>query len=275
VGARAEYNDRLNKTGFDPRMSLAYKTGDAGQFSFAYGMFRQSPKNDWLRINQKLQSEKAEHFILNYQRIENNKTLRVETYYKRYTNLVKFGEGGIADLNNRGNGYARGFELFWRDNETFKSVDYWVSYSFLDTKRNYLNFPQSATPSFASRHNFSMVYKHFVKQLKSQLGFTYSYASGRPYQDPNNNIFNGKLTPHYEDLSFNWSYLPKPYLIIYFSCTNLLAHNNIFSYEFSSQKNEEGLYNGRAITQPAPRFVFLGIFITLSKDKSVNQLPTL
>lgn len=104
---------------------------------------------------------------------------------------------------------------------------------------------------------------------------TYSFASPRPYHDPNSRTFNTGRTPSYHDLSFNWSYLPKPFLIVYFSCTNLTGRDNIFGYEYSDQVNEAGIYNGRAIRQPAPRFLFLGIFITLSKDKSVNQLPQL
>jgi hypothetical protein len=272
-GVRIEYNDLQNKLSVDPRLAMAYKTDELGQVSFAYGIFRQSAKNESLRLNPSLKSEKAEHFILNYQRIDNKKTFRVETYYKRYNDLVKFGESN--SLTNNGTGYAKGVELFWRDSETFRAVDYWISYSFLDTERNYLDFPHTAVPTFASKHNFSAVYKHFVEKLKSQLGFTYSFSTGRPYHDPNNTVFNGKRTPNYADLSFNWSYLPKPYVIVYFSCTNLLGRDNIFGYEFSSRMNNEGAYNSRAIRQPATRFVFLGIFITLSKDKSVNQLPTL
>jgi hypothetical protein len=114
-----------------------------------------------------------------------------------------------------------------------------------------------------------------VKDINSQLGFTYSFTSGRPYNNPNTTTFNGAKTPNYSDLSFNWSYLPKPYLILYFSCTNLLGRDNIFGYEYSSTPNADGTYNNRPVRQPAPRFVFLGIFITLSKDKSVNQLPSL
>jgi hypothetical protein len=188
---------------------------------------------------------------------------------------VKFDNANPVDLTNDGNGYAKGIELFWRDNESIENVDYWLSYSFLDTKRNYLNFPKEAMPFFASKHNFSAVYKHFIPDLQSQLGFTYSYASGRPYYNPNNASFNSDRTPHYEDVSFNWSYLPKPYLIVYFSCTNLLGRDNIFGYEYSNQLNEQDVYNGRAIRQPAKRFLFIGIFITLSKNKTVNQLPTL
>ncbi|MCI0751460.1 MAG: hypothetical protein L0Y35_06445 [Flammeovirgaceae bacterium] len=76
-------------------------------------------------------------------------------------------------------------------------------------------------------------------------------------------------------LSFNWSYLPKPYVIVYFSCTNVLGRDNIFGYEFGNTQNGDGMYASRAIRQPARRFLFLGIFITLSKEKTINQLPSL
>ncbi len=228
-----------------------------------------------MKFNHSLQSEKAEHFILNYQRIENDRTFRVEGYYKRYDHLVKFRDGNQYDLNNAGSGYAKGFELFWRDNKSIPFVDYWVSYSYLDTERDYLNFPHAATPAFASAHNFSVVGKYFITDIKSQLGLTYSFTSSRPYYNPNQTTFNGSKTPNYSDLSFNWSYLPKPYLIVYFSCTNLLGRDNIFGYEYGNTPNNDGTFNSRAVRQAATRFVFLGIFITLSKDKSINQLPSL
>ncbi|HMG90441.1 MAG TPA: TonB-dependent receptor, partial [Chryseolinea sp.] len=275
VGARVEYDNLIHKISVDPRLSLAYKTGEYGQMSFAYGIFRQSPKNEWLRNDEGLDSEKAEHFILNYQLVENNRTFRIETYYKRYDDLVKFIDKNLDHFNQQGKGYAKGIELFWRDNRSIRNVDYWVSYSYLDTKRDYLDFPQSATPTFASAHNFSLVYKHFVQPIKCQLGFTYSYTSGRPYNDPNTENFNGSKTPFYSDLSMNVAYLPKPFLILYLSCTNLIGRDNIFGYEYSLTRDDNGVYQSRPIRQAATRFLFVGIFITISKDKSVSQLPTL
>jgi hypothetical protein len=275
LGGRMEHNNLLNQFSVDPRISIAYKTGKKGQVSVAYGKFRQSPKNEWLRLNNELKAEKADHYILNYQVIENNRTFRVEGYYKTYTDLVKFEIGNPFTLTNNGSGYAKGIEFFYRDNKSVKNADYWISYSYLNTERDYLNTPYAVTPSFASAHNFSVVYKHFITKLKSQLGFTYSYTSGRPYHNPNKDQFNSGKTKSYQDLSGNISYLPKPHLIVYFSCTNLLGRDNIFGYEFGSVPNEEGLYNSRAIRQAAPRFVFLGVFITLSKNKSMNQLPSL
>lgn len=272
AGIRGEYNSLRDKTTFDPRISFAHKAGEKGQFSLAYGTFSQSPKNEFLRYAVSLKSERAKHLILNYQRISTNRTFRVETYLKHYRDLLKIRDN---DFNNEGRGYARGVELFWRDNESVANLDYWISYSFLDTKRDYHDFPYEAVPSFASKHNFSAVAKYFVPKMQSQLGATWSWTSPRTYNNPNETSFNNAKTPAYSDLSFNWSYLPKPYLIVYFTCTNVLGRDNIFGYEYSTVLNEQAQYARRPVRQPAPRFVFLGIFITLSKDKTVNQLPVL
>ena len=72
-------------------------------------------------------------------------------YFKTSFNLI--------DLNNDGYGEAKGFELFWRDSNSFESIDYWLSYSFLDTKRKYDIFPYPVMPYYASNHNLSIVYK--------------------------------------------------------------------------------------------------------------------
>jgi hypothetical protein len=56
-------------------------------------------------------------------------------------------------------GMQKGFEVFWRDRKTLKNVDYWLSYSFLDTKRDYLNYPTAITPNFAANHTASLVVK--------------------------------------------------------------------------------------------------------------------
>lgn len=275
IGGRAEYSSLTEKMGYDPRISLAVRTNENGQLSLAYGTFRQSPENKWLRSRSELKAEKSTHYIMSYQHSIAQRILRIETYYKAYNDLVKFDGNNPGQLSNDGHGYAKGLELFWRDNESIDGFDYWISYSLLDTKRLYLDYPFASTPTFASKHNFSLVGKYFFTKLKSQVGTTLSYASGRPYFNPNHDRFLSDRTKSYGDFSINWSYLPTPSLIVYVSCTNVAGRNNIFGYEYSRNVNEDGFYNSRAITQPAPRFLFVGVFLTLSKDKSVNQLPTL
>ena len=48
--------------------------------------------------------------------------------------------------NNTGNGYAQGFDVFWRDQKTIKGFDYWVTYSYVDTKRIFSNMPLPPSP---------------------------------------------------------------------------------------------------------------------------------
>ncbi|MBL6449527.1 TonB-dependent receptor [Fulvivirga sp. 29W222] len=276
AGIRGEYNWMQDMFYVVPRLSIAYKTGENSQMSVAYGQFNQTGRNDLVRIKNSLEDERADHYIINYQREENGRTFRVEAYYKNYDNLIKFSQSYNPDsYTNNGDGYARGIDVFWRDNKTLKGVDYWLSYSYLDTERDYHNFPYQAAPTFASEHNFSAVFKYFINALKTQLGGTYSYASGRPFNNPNLELFNSEKTADYHDLSLNASYLLKSNVIIHGSVTNVFGFDNIFGFESSNEPNENGEFILRPVKQAAPRFIFLGVFITLSKDKSVNQLPTL
>ena len=278
LGGRIESNTLQRKTAIDPRFSLAFKTGTHGQLSLAFGQFRQSVLPKFLRLDMKLQSEKALHYILNYQWILNNRTFRLEAFYKKYQQLVTFDPPfpfEFSSYANDGTGYAKGIDLFYRDAESIPNVDFWLSYSFLDTRREYLDYPIEARPTFTSMHNFTAVYKHFINLLRSQIGLTYAYASGRPYHDPNFPGFNAKVTPAYHDLSCNISYLATSQIIVYLSATNLFNRKNIFGYRFHSQPDDQGTYQGEPIKLPAPRFLLAGVFITLSKSKSVNQLPHL
>jgi outer membrane receptor for ferrienterochelin and colicin len=210
--------------------------------------------------------------------MKNNRTFRVEAYHKEYSHLVTFEPEFNFDpdyYDNNGQGYASGFDLFFRDSKSVRNGDFWISYSYLDTERKYRHFPMTAAPSYTSKHNFSIVYKHFISKLKSQLGATYSFSSGRPYNNPSIEKFNNQRAPAFHDLSANISYLPKPNLIVYASVTNVLGKDNIFGYQFREGDGEQDYYERRAITLPASRFLFIGIFITLTNSGTASQLPNL
>lgn len=278
AGLRAEYSALNERFHLAPRLSLALKTSAKSQVSLAYGRFQQAADRRWLMVANGLGTEKADHYILNYQVSDKGRTFRTEIFQKDYRDLVKFLPGGgqlATDFSNSGMGYARGLELFWRDSKSLRNIDYWVSYSYLDTERNYQDFSAQVSPHFASKHNLSVVYKHFLNPIKSQVGFTYSFASGRPYDDPNATEFMQQRTPVYHDLSANLSYLFRQNIIIHLSASNVLGLDQVFGYEFANATDEKGYYPSRAIRPPAKRFLFLGIFITLSKEKTMNQLPNL
>ncbi len=276
TGLRAENYSLLSYTGLTPRLSMALKTGDNSQLSLAYGKFNQLPTGNILIRSTQVIPEKADHYIVSFQKIKSSRIFRAEVYRKDYRRLVKFDQEFDANsYTNKGRGYAQGVDLFYRDGKSIKNGDFWITYSYLDTKRDFLNYPKLAQPSFAANHNFSIVYKHFITRLKTQIGAAYRFNSGRPYDDPNSDQFNSGTTKNFGDLSFNFAYLHRQNIILYASATNLLGRNNVFGYEFEQDPGADNVYDSRPITQPAKRFLFVGLFITLTKDKSKNNLQNL
>ncbi len=285
VGVRASNSDLLKETSVSPRISLAYKVAKYSQFSLAYGTFSQLPKADYIKFSRfhQFESENAAHYILNFQYNKNRQTFRAEAYYKDYDNLVKFNSRDVNNASfftNGGYGYAQGLDLFWRDGYNIKNLEYWVSYSYIDTKRNYRNYPTSVTPSFVADHTLSVVTKYWIKDWKSQLGLTNSFSTGRPYDNPNvsqNNpsqFMNGK-TKAYNSLSFSWAYLLSQQKILYFSMSNVIGTQNVYGYQYANTPNAVGVYNRREIIPTADRFFFVGFFWTISDNKKDNQLNNL
>ncbi len=278
LGARAEYSKLMEAYNLSPRVSFAYKSSEKGQFSLAYGDFYQNPLTEYLKYDRKLEPQKTSHYILNYQYLGDGKTLRAEAYYKDYDNLIKYDTelplfNSIYD--NGGQGYAAGLDIFWRDNKTIDYLDYWISYSYLNTERDFRNYPSQVTPNFAPEHSFSLVTKYWVNNWRSQLGLSYSFGSGRPYNNPNTPEFMAEKTKAFNNLSFNWAYLIDQQKILYFSVNNLLGFNNINNYQYANTPNVDGIFERRALRPAADSFFFVGFFWTISTDKKSNQLDNL
>lgn len=278
IGVRAEHSSVFDEYTVSPRVSLSYKFGENSQFSFAYGEFYQSPRNNVLKFSQDFISEKATHWIANFQYAKQNQIFRLEAYYKDYDNLVKFDTQMpifTSNFNNNGFGYAKGIDVFWRQNQKIKNTDYWISYSYLDTERDFRNFPIAATPNFAPAHNASIVVKHWIEDWQSQVGFAYNFASGRTYTNPNEPGFLNARTKNFNSLSLNWAYLIDQQKILYFSINNALGTRNVFGYNYANTPDMNGMFDRQEILPNADMFFFVGFFWTISDDKKSNQLNNL
>lgn len=277
AGLRAEHSSVLEKANLAPRISLAYKLGKGGQASVAYGIFYQNPERRYLPSPNALTFMKATHYIAQYQKVFNQQSFRAEIFYKKYDNLVKTGNTGFTEaaINNNGFGEAKGIEFFWRDKKTIKDFDYWISYSYLDTKRDFLNFPFAITPNFAAKHTASLITKKFVQKIKTNINVAYNYASGRPYYhiafDGSSYKFNDRGTiPDYHNVSFALNYLPfigkknpKSYPVYVLQVSNIFNIKQTYGYNYS--------YNGyrkEAIVPTSRMFVFIGAFISFGVDRS-------
>jgi outer membrane cobalamin receptor len=278
LGVRGEYSSFLEDANIAPRLSLAYKSSEKGQFSLAYGDFYQNPLSESLKYDQSLNFEKTSHYILNYQYLSDGKTFRAEAYYKDYDKLVKFDTEMPqfnSQFNNLGDGYATGIDIFWRDNKSIKNLDYWASYSYLNTERDFRDFPERATPNFAPAHSLSLVTKYWVEDWRSQIGVSYNYGSGRPYDNPNTSEFLAEKTKPFNSLNVNWAYLISQQKILFFSVSNITGFKNVNGYQYADTPNLGGIFERRAIRPTADAFFVIGFFWTISDDKSSNQLDNL
>jgi outer membrane cobalamin receptor len=278
VGVRAVNNDLLDETSISPRTSIAYKVSKSSQFSFAYGEFEQAPRQDYLKFNSDFRNERASHYILNYQYNKDKRTFRTELYFKDYQDLVKYDTQTAqfdSNYNNSGFGFAKGLDVFWRDNQSVKNLEYWVSYSYIDTKRDYKNYEAEVTPSFVAKNNFSIVTKYWIDDWKSSVGLSYSFNSGRPYDDPNEMDFMNGKTKNYNNVSMSWAYLLSQQKILFISISNILGTENVFGYEYANSPDSNGVFQRKAIIPTADRFFFVGFFWTISDNKKDNQLNNL
>jgi hypothetical protein len=271
VGVRGEHTQLLGRANVAPRLSLAYKTGPYSQLGFAFGHFYQSPENRYLFTNQQLDFEKAAHYIANFQLIKNRRTFRIEAYYKDYQQLV-YERNQLPHIPNRfrqptgntdngGYGYAQGLDIFWRDQKSIRGFDYWVSYSLVDTRRLFQNFLAEAVPTFVAKHTLNVVARKYVSSLSTSFNASYAVASGRPYYNPNNPEFHGDRTAPFSNLSLAANYLTRiagNFAVVVLSVNNVLGTQNVFGYRYSA----DGTHRV-AVGQAAPRFFFLGVFMTL------------
>lgn len=284
AGIRTERSSILNKWNVAPRLSLAYRFANNSLLSFAYGKFYQQPERRYLPAISQTSFAEATHYILQYQASLKGRLLRAEVFYKNYDQLYKTGInnfGAEAVANNNGNGYAKGIEIFWRDRKSLKMFDYWVSYSFLDTKRNYLNFPGMMEPNFASAHTASLVLKSFFIKMKTGFNLSHTFATGRPYyqlltntQTGQTSIGDNGYTKPYNNLSFSVNYLPwlgkkgpKAFSVLVLMINNIAGFNNVFGYNYGAINNRK-----EAILPTGKRFVFLGWFMNIGVDRTQDAI---
>jgi vitamin B12 transporter len=282
VGARFEHSSIINRSDVAPRVSLAYKTGKASQVSVAYGIFYQKPESQQLYSTTTVGFTRATHYIMNYQKINNQRIFRVEAYYKKYEDLIKQVPVSFNyfSYNNSGSGYAKGIDVFFRDKKTIKDLDYWISYSYIDTKRDYLNYPDQLQPNFVAKHTASVVSKKFFTKMKTGFNLTYSWASGRPYYnivpDASNKFYiadQGK-TKDFNSLNFSAEWIPslgkekaKSFIVFFASVNNILGTNQVYGYNYSYSGNVK-----MPIEPPARRFYFIGCFISWGIDRTQDAI---
>ncbi|MDH6358085.1 TonB-dependent receptor [Parabacteroides sp. PF5-9] len=266
LSSRLEYttaNDRFN---FLPRLTLNYNMNDFYLSAIA-GRYTQLTYNESLLQRPGLPSESCWHYILGGYHQSEGRVYRVESYYKNYDRLVCDTDG---QLDASGNGYSRGFDLFFNDNKTIRNLEYRFSYSWNDAKRKYRDYPVKDIPQYATQHNASVSLRYELKPLRSIIGVTDRFASGRPYHDPNKAGWMNATAPVYNSLDLSLTVLAHKRVIIFASVSNILNRKQVYNYSFSEVPDHKGRYTGTPVRSNADQFFFIGLFITLSGDTAYD-----
>ena len=278
-GLRGEYAHQYRKYNISLRLKVAYKLQKGHLIAAAFGLYhQQSPLQMESGLGRDGNFQQAWQAILNYSYEGKGRILRTELFYKKYQHLLKYNSTDLEDINGfnyDGSGYARGIDLFWKDRKSIKNLQYWISYSYIDAKKDYKDHPGLARPLGTADHNLSIVAKYWVPVLRSQIGGSYSFASGNFYDNPNTSTFRDEKTKAYHNLSLNWSFLVNQQMILFASVGNVLGINNEFGYEYKNELNADDVFEGRAINAASKRSFFLGFFWTISDNKMDNQLDNL
>jgi vitamin B12 transporter len=276
AGVRYEYSALLKKSNIAPRLSLAYRMDDEAQLNLAYGRFYQKPENRFLQNASDMEFSASTHYVLNYTRKSNNRLFRIEGYYKDYDKLVKTN----PDVTNQGSGYAQGAEFFWRDKRSFKNLDYWITYTYLDTKREFQNYPTALHPTFSTPHTASIAVKRLfdLETYNVSVNTSYTFATGRPYYNiaPGTSGEEGIIsdqgtTRPYHGLNLSLGFMTslfkewknKDFTILAIGVNNVLGSKQVFGYSYSADGSTKS-----PVTLPASRSFFAGLFITFGVDRT-------
>ena len=260
LGLRSEYSSIIDKWNLMPRTSLSYRIANNAIFSLAYGQFYQTPDYENLLLTKHLNFEKSTHYIANYQWKRNNRIFRIEGYYKDYKDLLLYKD----NINNNGYGFSKGIDVFWRDQQSVSNLTYWFSYSLLSSKRFYKDYPTSATPTFVSIHTLNLVANYNITP-RARIGTSYTYASGRPFYNPNSSTFLTDNIQDFHNINFSSSYMVSlfgNFSVIYVSLKNPFQFKQVAGYRYS--------FDGKNRTPILPSndwSFFAGISINLNSTK--------
>lgn len=270
MGMRVNKYTAISKWAVQPRTMVSYQVDTKQQVSVSYGIFNQalnleqtvfSKQQDWMQAN---------HYIFNYTYNIKNRMLRAEIFYKEYKKLLLTPINQPSEYSQLGEGYAKGFDLFWKDNTSLKNFKYWVTYTYLDTKRKEMYWNEWIQPSYVAKHSVSLVTKYWIDSWKSQVSMTYNYNSPRLFYNANPTVKQAFKSSSIHNISASWAYLLSPQKILYASVDNLLGRNPVQAYQFDQNSGQPD-----QIQAAAKRFIYIGFMWTISANKKVNQLENI
>lgn len=262
LSSRLEYTSLNSSYSILPRAALNYQAGNLN-LSGVVGLYQQTALNKYLMYERLLSNEKNLQAQLGLHYQLQDQIFRMEVYHKKYNKLALQTPGGLA---SGGDGYSRGVDLFINQRNCLNHWEYMVAYSYNDTKRRQ-EFPEARTvPSYVTRHNASLSLKYTSMRIRSIIGVSTRFASGRAYHNPNQEgLMNARTSP-YHTVDLSYTFLAHKKLIIYAAVSNIFNRNNVFGYAYDTNKNAAGHYDRYAEVPFQKQAFYIGFFFNFGKN---------
>lgn len=260
TGLRTDYFDINKQFKISPRLSFSYSFPSNLIARFAWGVYYQPPSFRQLRSMESSKDntsyQRAYHYIIGLdKKFSDVVSLKVESYYKRYSDLIptiRLGDGTLA-YGNKGNnfeGYAAGFDI----QLVAKSGDFdvWLSYGYLIAKEKLIGDNPYYSRYTDQRHTLSATVGYNLGNgwdlsIRGFYGSGYAYTPYYTVYDSVRQIYiwapgdkNASHYPAYQriDLRVNKSFfISENVLKIYLDVMNIFDRRNILSYWYSYDEN--------------------------------------
>jgi hypothetical protein len=272
VGGRLDYASTPGVWTSDPRAALAWRIDDRQTARVAAGRYHQLADPRYLDPaygNPALQPLAASHWIAGYEWKSEGVNVRVEGYHKDYDQLVTYDRSNF--YANGGHGYARGVDCFVQGKH--RRLSGWISYGYLDSRRQELDDPHEVPASYGVRHSATVVGMYSLDAFW-QIGARFAHTSGRPYTpvvgstyDASRDLWrpiygenNSDLLPEYRRLDLRLTRLfslpsgaglpASNVCVFYVEAMNVLDTQNVLEYSYNqdyTERREELSYFSRRL----------------------------
>ncbi len=202
TGLRSFYYDQARRLRFCPRLGVKYRFQPNTAINVAIGKYNQflvtinsqesyfAVFDFWRPLDETHNVPTAYHAVAGIEQwLDDNTKLTLESYYKKYYNLLLPKEYDVVlsaptESLKVGSGYSTGFDLFFK--KSYKNIFGWIGYSFCFTKRkvdgNYYS------PRYDRRHNLNIVFGFtlppYIPLFKNgTLNLHWHFATGLPYTE--------------------------------------------------------------------------------------------
>lgn len=273
-GLRFEYQDASKAANIGPRIAIRYNIDEYSLIKFASGLYYQflnavpagtdngfSPFDIWVPINEKMKPSKAIDIVLGYEtKYFEDYNLSVETYYKKYFDILQFKNEIVQSTNTEdlfyvGDGRAYGLEVYLQ--KRFGQITGSIGYTLAWTHRTFsaLNKGEEYHPKYDRRNDITLAGNYQINE-NWKFSAVFTYATGQAYTygvartqyivlgNPTDvtipgKLYNRRLSPYHRlDLS-----ITKQTIFLglhgswYFQIFNVYNRRNVWFKQFDTSKN--------------------------------------